>query len=412
MAEAAAINDPEARLQKEQLLTQQYGDLINGIVSQNEQLKRNLYESTFLELEDLYGRQADIVQDFLDNQDDAMSLLVNGWASGLQEMADQIYADGGFEPTYEQALADIVEATKEYEDSLVELQDKAKVTFDNLGEDVDEVQTEVEKLKDKTDELVGTFNGEVEAIKGVIEQIDNLNTHYTDQVKAINTAIDAYNKYIQKMKEAEQAANKNTSSNGGGGTSTGGSSGGGGSPAPNPNRMPSVGQTVTYTGGYYYGDSYGGGGRGSRGPGKKVRVTIVKTDGRPYPIHVESNDSAYGWLKKEQLSGYDTGGYTGAWGKDGKLAMLHEKELVLNKEDTKNLLNTVEIMRNITNALGSSILKQMSGMSAGGFGINGGEIIEQDVHIEASFPNVTNSNEIENALNNLVNAAAQRVNKK
>ena len=413
MAEAAAINDPEARLQKEQLLTQQYGDLINGIVSQNEQLKRNLYESTFLELEDLYGRQADIVQDFLDNQDDAMSLLVNGWSSGLQEMADQIYADGGFEPTYEQALADIVEATKEYEDSLVELQDKAKVTFDNLGEDVDEVQTEVEKLKDKTDELVGTFNGEVEAIKEVIGQIDALNTYYQDQTKIINNAIDAYNKYIQKMKEAEQAANKNTSSNGGSGTSTGGSSGGGSSAAAsNPNRMPSVGQTVTYTGGYYYGDSYGGGGRGSRGPGKKVKVTIVKTDGRPYPIHVQSNDSAYGWLKKEQLSGYDTGGYTGAWGKDGKLAMLHEKELVLNKEDTKNLLNTVEIMRNITNALGSSILKQMSGMSAGGFGINGGEIIEQDVHIEASFPNVTNSNEIENALNNLVNAAAQRVNKK
>ena len=412
MAEAAAINDPEARLQKEQLLTQQYGDLINGIVGQNEQLKRNLYESTFLELEDLYGRQADIVQDFLDNQDDAMSLLVNGWASGLQEMADQIYAEGGFEPTYEQALADIVEATKEYEDSLAELQDKAKVTFDNLGEDVDEVQTEVEKLRDKTNELVGTFDSEVEAIKGVIGQIEQLNAKYESNAKAIDTARQAYEKYIQKMKEAEQAANKNTSSNGGSGTSTGGSSGGSSAPAPNPNRMPSVGQTVTYTGGYYYGDSYGGGGRGSRGPGKKVKVTIVKTDGRPYPIHVQSNDSAYGWLKKEQLSGYDTGGYTGAWGKDGKLAMLHEKELVLNKEDTKNLLNTVEIMRNITNALGSSILKQMSGMSAGGFGISGGEIIEQDVHIEASFPNVTNSNEIENALNNLVNAAAQRVNKK
>ena len=413
MAEAAEINDPEKRLQKEQLLTQQYGDLINGIVSQNEQLKCNLYESTFLELEDLYGRQADIVQDFLDNQDDAMSLLVNGWASGLQEMADQIYAEGGFEPTYEQALADIVEATKEYEDSLAELQDKAKVTFDNLGNDVDEVQTEVEKLSEKTNTLIGTFNTEVDAIKDVIEQVDNLNSHYADQVKAVNTAIDAYNKYIQKMKEAEQAARQNTSSNGGSGTSTGGSSGGGSSaPASNPNRMPSVGQTVTYTGGYYYGDSYGGGGRGSRGPGKKVKVTIVKTDGRPFPIHVQSNDSAYGWLKKEQLSGYDTGGYTGAWGKDGKLAMLHEKELVLNKKDTENLLNTVEIMRNITNALGNSILKRMSGMTASGLNMAGGEIIEQDVHIEASFPNVTNSNEIENALNNLVNAAAQRVNKK
>lgn len=416
MAEAAAINDPEARLQKEQLLTQQYGDLINGIVDQNEQLKRNLYESTFLELEDLYGKQAEIVQDFLDNQDDAMSLLVNGWASGLQEMADQIYAEGGFEPTYEQALADITEATADYEESLKQLQDSAKVTFETLGEDVDEVETEVQQLIDKTDELIGTFTNEVEQIKDVIGQIDELNNHYQQQTKVINTAIDAYNKYIQKMREAEQAANKNTSSNGGSGQPTGGASGNGssGGGGGNANRMPSVGQWATYNGGYYYGDSYGGGGRGSRGPGKRVKVTIVKNDGRPYPIHVESSDSAYGWLRKDQLSGYDTGGYTGSWGStEGRVALLHEKELVLNKEDTKNLLDTVEVMRNLTNSLGSSILKQMASMSRTGIdGMVGGDVVEQDVHIDAQFPNVRDSREIENALNNLVNAAAQRANKR
>ena len=45
-------------------------------------------------------------------------------------------------------------------------------------------------------------------------------------------------------------------------------------------------------------------------------------------------------------------------------------------------------------------------------GVMGGEIIEQDVHIDAQFPNVKDSREIENALNNLVNAAAQRANKR
>jgi hypothetical protein len=48
---------------------------------------------------------------------------------------------------------------------------------------------------------------------------------------------------------------------------------------------------------------------------------------------------------------YDTGGYTGAWGNSGKLAVLHEKELVLNKQDTANLLTSVEILRNIINTL-------------------------------------------------------------
>jgi hypothetical protein len=41
---------------------------------------------------------------------------------------------------------------------------------------------------------------------------------------------------------------------------------------------------------------------------------------------------------------FDTGGYTGAWGPEGRLAMLHEKELVLNADDTSNLLRTMEVV--------------------------------------------------------------------
>ena len=35
------------------------------------------------------------------------------------------------------------------------------------------------------------------------------------------------------------------------------------------------------------------------------------------------------------------------------------------------------------------------------------ETLEQNVHIEASFPSVTDRNEIEDALNNLINRASQ-----
>jgi hypothetical protein len=44
---------------------------------------------------------------------------------------------------------------------------------------------------------------------------------------------------------------------------------------------------------------------------------------------------------------YDTGGYTGAWGPEGKMAMVHEKELILNKYDTKNMLDMVNTLRDI-----------------------------------------------------------------
>lgn len=46
--------------------------------------------------------------------------------------------------------------------------------------------------------------------------------------------------------------------------------------------------------------------------GGKVQITIVKDDGRPYPIHIATlGGGPLGWLAKHQISGYDTGGYTG-----------------------------------------------------------------------------------------------------
>jgi hypothetical protein len=43
----------------------------------------------------------------------------------------------------------------------------------------------------------------------------------------------------------------------------------------------------------------------------------------------------------------DTGGYTGEWGPEGKIAMLHEKELVLNSDDTSNFLSALGLLDNI-----------------------------------------------------------------
>jgi hypothetical protein len=40
------------------------------------------------------------------------------------------------------------------------------------------------------------------------------------------------------------------------------------------------------------------------------------------------------------------------------------------------------------------------------------EAMEQNVHIEANFPGVSSSNEIEEAFNNLINQASQYANRK
>ena len=51
--------------------------------------------------------------------------------------------------------------------------------------------------------------------------------------------------------------------------------------------------------------------------------------------------------QKINIPSFDTGGYTGSFGSQGKLAMLHEKEIVLNKYDTKNLLDIIDITRSL-----------------------------------------------------------------
>jgi hypothetical protein len=47
------------------------------------------------------------------------------------------------------------------------------------------------------------------------------------------------------------------------------------------------------------------------------------------------------------LTAMATGGYTGDFGPEGRMAVLHEKELVLNKQDTINMLKMVNVAREV-----------------------------------------------------------------
>jgi len=62
--------------------------------------------------------------------------------------------------------------------------------------------------------------------------------------------------------------------------------------------------------------------------------------------------------------GFDTGGYTGDWeGGDGRLAILHSKEIVLNQDDTKNFLAGIEILRDITKTIDINAMANAGYMS-------------------------------------------------
>ena len=123
-------------------------------------------------------------------------------------------------------------------------------------------------------------------------------------------------------------------------------------------------------------------------------------------------------------NGAASGAYTGNWAKgqgfgldNGKIIKVHPKELILNQKDTSNILRAVDIVRNMNDWID----KQVQSMVDFGQAKLGSLIdkttppvyetqpIKQEVTIQADFPGVTDHYEIEEALSNLSNNAAQYI---
>lgn len=159
-------------------------------------------------------------------------------------------------------------------------------------------------------------------------------------------------------------------------------------------------------------------------------ITYSDVDG--YKFTIVYNYDQYGWVGTtnlpingwpyfyiwktdlERLDGYDTGGYTGSWDSSGRLAMLHQKEIVLNAHDTENFLAAINIVRDIASAIDLRAAAQQSALSQ----ITAASVspmtqtLEQEVTIHAEFPNATQRTEIEAAFDTLLNRASQFANRK
>lgn len=195
----------------------------------------------------------------------------------------------------------------------------------------------------------------------VIGAVDAWQSHYSktmDDIIAKNmSVIEAHNLLVKALSNGDTTTSTSGSSSAGGSayeqsTNSGGSSN---SSAGSSGSIGGVGVTGTdgnnadlSTGSYvdvksgtkWYADSWGGSPWGWARSG-----TIMYTaEGNPLAYNIEG----LGWIKKSDIVGYDTGGYTGDWGVAGRLAMLHEKEIVLNADDTENFLSAIEMVRDIS----------------------------------------------------------------
>ena len=452
MAEAAQINDPEQRAAKELLIKEQYSDLINGLVEKNENLQANMYQSTMSHLFDLYNQntanyddmsedQKAILDQFIsaetdlnnaafdnlfdlynvnieqftqmteEQKDILMNSMVPQWNSGVQQMIDKIAGEGGFAEVCKDAFEELDKATEDYTTSLEELQKQADIDFEAVKNGIDETIIATEELLADNTQLIDSYNAEVEAIKDVLEQLEDLITKYEEASNAAKKATeDAKNYWLaEQNKNADVEANiENIAAENDKNQPT--------TVEETPKPVETTPAAPSLTKGSYvsvkpgtkwYADSYGGGSWGYARAG-----SIKYTSSGPYGYNIDG----LGWVRKTDIVGYDTGGYTGDWNSNnGRLAMLHKKELVLNAHDTDNMLSAITIMRDLTANLGATLLNKMASITSGNVGTIGQGVgntgIEQSVVINAEFPNATSAREIEDAINNLVNRASQHITK-
>ena len=241
----------------------------------------------------------------------------------------------------------------------------------------------IEALRNQARQLVMDYNNVYQAAANAVVQLHNFVQAEQAAAAAYQATAASYENMIRRM----QAANAAYASNPlGGGAFAGGSSG--------------SGSGSGNGGGSNSGSSSTGGSRSSSNSSNKKKKFVVKTPNFNFGMDLVSGNYTH----------MATGGYTGSWNSDqGKLAVLHEKELVLNKDDTKNFLKGTYILREISSSLEGSLNSRMNNIGIRSANSTNKEELQQNVHIDATFPNVDSKREIEEALSDLVNLAAQRV---
>lgn len=152
-------------------------------------------------------------------------------------------------------------------------------------------------------------------------------------------------------------------------------------------------------------------------PGKTIKENIEKKEDIINKLQTQSPSQYFS--NAASMSGITklaTGGYTGAWGSEGKMAILHEKELILNKTDTENILNTVSMVRSLEQGLLGKIagmLADLSNLGNNGYISNSTKNNSQSnnnvFNITAEFPNANDVTSIKEAILSLPNIVSQHI---
>lgn len=356
-----SLSETERQEQMKEV-TAQYQEYLTAITQENTQIRENLANSAY---DSYFNLLYDSKDEFLNVSDEMLGEVIPAWDSAIQEMIEKISTDeDSFRNTTTEALEEIIKLQQQYTQDIEDTKEAiGGIDFTDVKAEMSELQALSDALKKKNDEIIDTYTKEAEELIKLNEQLAEMRDYWNEIAVAAKEAAEAS---MNVQYKSEKDSKNNTASN----------------------AAITAGTTAS---GAAIGAAIGG------VPGAIIGG-IAGLLGGGLISHFRNAAS------------YATGGYTGdEITDDGALAILHKKELILNEDDTANMLDMLKLSREIqdrgrvaagvyTADLDTSAIKAETAAQQ----------IDQNVHIEANFPNVTNHTEIETALTNLVNTASQR----
>lgn len=406
MAEAAQINDPEERARKEEYIRTLYSQKFTNIAAQNENTIKNLNLSTAQYIKDVYGELSSY------EVNELMPTLVAGWNGGIQQMIDTMTAEGGFEQVCSEAWETLKAKAEEYDKTVQDLCISAGVSLEDLNGGYDAHIGKLQDLITKNDDVIESYKNQAKAMHLVLKELESYESKFDNLRQIASDTVDAVRNMVTAMGDLDGAAGEFSSDG---------------------NYMRDIaGYGVE---GNWEAAQEAWEKRGEKMEGNKFLNELSQDKAKAFMEALQKGDEdalnlAQGMVDKTKDSndplmdkildkykgiGMATGGYTGVWANgstDGKWAMLHQKELVLNAEDTANILKTVAVVRAInanamTKALG--MLNQIGNTGLAPAANKGTDTLEQNVHIEATFPNVSSADEIKEAFNSIITKVGQKI---
>lgn len=391
----------EARLQQ---IREQYGEMYNNLLMQNEDIRKNLEASALDEMKELN-------LDYVLGENG----LVPTWDSGVQQMMEKFAGEGGLLPTCSEAFGELSNLTTQYDADLATLEANAGYSLGNIAGYTAEVATQMESVLQDNDELIAKYEEELRQLGELRSEVSSLMGDYNALTTAATAAANAIlntrkiEADVEAEKAAQEAAEKEAAEQAAK-TQVDGAA----QQLAAPSLAGGSSVTVKTSATHFSRDSGNGTRMKSFVPGSTYAVMQVSGN----EVLIGRGGVATGWVNKTDLVGFATGGYTGDWAdKQGKLAVLHQKELVLNSQDTKNILQAVDIVRRIDGIMESIMGNAFNRVNAQLNGLNSMNIpvstketdstIEQHIEINADFPGVEKASEIISAFENLTNMATQ-----